>query len=154
MSETVSKEVLLLLAEYENSDFFARGKLARKNPRIDFEKLMADTDLVERAKALKKVEPEVGNAPTVANSRSGNNWIGILEGVIWIFFFISIVASIASAIFAADIFGGAIAFVIFIVSAASAFILLAVIMVFLTMAKDISRTAKDTAEIKEILKGK
>ena len=151
MPETVSKEVLLLLAEYANSDDFGRRELEKKNPHIDFKKLVADTDLVRRAKWE---ENEAGNTPTTANSRSGNNWISVLEISAGFFVIVSIIAGIASAVFAAEIFGGAIAFVIFIVSAASAFIVLSAIMVFLTMAKDISRTAKDTAEIKEILKSK
>ncbi|MDR2183332.1 MAG: hypothetical protein LBE55_04085 [Clostridiales bacterium] len=156
MSETVSKEMLLLLAEYANSGDFGRNELEKKNPHINFRELIKDADLVRKAKEARLADSaaKARNIGASVSSQVGNIWIGILALVSWIFFVIAVIGGIYSALFLYEIFGGGVAFVIFLISTATAFIILAVIMVFLTMAKDISRTAKDTAEIKEILKNK
>ena len=89
-----------------------------------------------------------------SQSHGGNVWTKTLETVAWVIFGVTIVGGIISAVLLADSAGGGVAFIVFLVSTASAFIVLAVVMVFLQMAKDVSSTAKDIAEIKIIFKSR
>jgi hypothetical protein len=159
MSEIKSKGLINLVREYADAHEFYKSHLEEENPHVNFKELMANPDFmqeVEKTRPMPSVQPNTGATANLhsRNTQGGNNWIGFLEIAAWISFLITVVSGIISAVSLSEIFGGGIAFVVFLVMVASAFLILSVIMVFLTTAKDISRTAKDTAEIKEILKNK
>jgi len=83
-----------------------------------------------------------------------NIWANFLEKIAWLAFGSTIVGGIYSAYSLVDSFGEDVlplAIIIFIISTISAAIVLSVIMLFINMAKDISITAKNTAEIKKMM---
>lgn len=156
MSEMKSKEVLELVEKYVNSDDLEKNELEKRNPHINFQELVEDVDVMWQVWEMSNENDDIPRERTMttANSQGGNSWINILSTAAVISFCVSIIGGLVSALIVADSLGGLAAFAVFLMMAVGAFIVLAVIMVFLTMAKDISRTAKDTAEIKEILKRK
>jgi uncharacterized membrane protein len=143
-------EIIRLVEEYAKSDESTRGILEKKHPHINYKGLMADANVMQRVREAK----ELDGIHIAQNSQDGNIWISVLEVVAWLLFIVTIAGGIFGAVSLSEITGGGFAFLIFLISAISALIILSAIMVSLTLAKDISRTAKDTAEIKEILKNK
>jgi len=155
-----NENILDLLDVYSSAGEVARYEMAKDYPHIDFNKLNTarnspDIDFKEVIEDegftyTPPVKVEYNND----NVQSGNIWIKVLEFAAWLSAIITIGAGIISAGAFSDLFGGGVAFAVFLISASSALIALAGIMVFLNMAKDISNTAKDTSEIKEILKNR
>jgi len=140
----VEHETTALVEEYAKLGEYGRIGMAKKYPHIDFESLIAD---------LKSVVVE-NNIVDDENSHKEYDWTKILETITYITFATALLGGgiFSLIIFSVGGFGGAFALFFFTVSVLGAFLLLAVLMVFIQMAKDISGTAKDTAEMKELLK--
>jgi len=155
VSRKVTQEVLELVKAYANQGDFGRSTMAKKYPLIDFNGLLADDELMQQLNIKQIANEEAHTADSYkpdAKTRSGNVWTKILEISAYVTFVATVIGGIISAILLADTLGAGIAFVVFLLSVVGALLVLAVIMVFLQMAKDICGTAKDTAEIKELLK--
>ena len=158
MYEQVDKErmerLFALMDTYMSLGEYGQETMAQNYPHIDFKRLANDEQFLQmwKPQRVEKVEPKT--APTFTptnNSSSEIDWTKILEVVAGVLFVVSFIGGIILAISLADSAGGVVAFVVFLAIAVNAFIVLAVVMVFLQMAKDISSTAKDTAKMKEIL---
>ena len=164
-SSKKSNELFELVDSYMSLGEYGQKDMAKKHPHIDFKKLTADADFMQQLSAWSgKTYVHAAHAAHAAHavhagsteikSHGGNTWTATLEIVAWIIFAVSFIAGIIGAAILGTAGEGFMAFLILVVSAISAFITLAVMMVFLQMAKDISSAAKDTAEIKELLKNK
>jgi len=154
ISKEIKSEQDELVLKYINSGDFGKRDIAKKYPHIDFEKLAAEKQAYHTELDMKANEDKKQYSSNSARQIDSNNiWIKILEAAAWVSFVVSIIFALVFSIMSAEA-SGLIAFGIFVGLSLAALVLLAVIMVFINIAKDISCTSKDTAEIKEILKNK
>ena len=152
----LTDEITALVNNYANQGDYGRSKMANKYPHIDFTRLLAERMVEqERIQAAADVEPP----PTqyLANAEDDQDesiWIRILRITASISFSATIIFGLVITAEYVNSSSMGMAVFVIVVSTISAVIVLAVIMVFINMAKDIASTAKDTAEIKELLKKK
>ena len=136
-----AEDLKALLDSYSNSGDYAQKDMKKKYPHINFDKLIAEA------------RGETYKAPTSNGSSSGNIWTTVLEWAAWATFFAAVGGGFSNASLVRDFTDNTMfAFITFVVISAIGFLSLAYAMIFIQMAKDVSRTAKDTAEIKELLK--
>ena len=79
----------------------------------------------------------------------GNFWISGMKTIAWIAFFGIIVCGVALAVSTGNLVSG---LLVFMLSIIVAFLSVAVLMIFLSLAQDISTMRKDTSEIKQYLR--
>jgi len=146
--ETISKNSSALLDVYLSLGEVGRKDMEKKYPYLDFNELM-----FEREQRELKERGEINNAQSVHSSGS-SAWIKILQVAAWLIFGIMSFFGIIG--FAMTVTASTIlpALLILVTTVGGGLVALAATMVFLNLAKNISQTAKDTADIKEILKNK
>ena len=84
----------------------------------------------------------------VKDNPSGSIWISGMKFVAWIMFFGMIIAGIILAVATES---GGLGFLIFVAAVIIAFLSVAMLMIFLDLAKNISKMARDVSEIKKII---
>ena len=151
-----TEELFALVVSYEEQGEFGRDNMTKKHPHVDFKKLIADAEFMQQANEWKLARAKAHEAHTVSatsGSDNGNIWTTVLEWAAWFTFCAAVGGGFSNARLIMDFADSfMLAFIVFAVIAAIGFLSLAYAMIFIQMAKDISRTAKDTAEVKELLK--
>jgi len=143
MSEFSREQINVLLNEYMSLGEVDKVDMAKKYPSIDFNRL-----------AHERIQERLAATPASTPVEGGNKWASILQVATWVIFgFFALFGIVGIGLTASTGTLGPAIFA-FLPMVGFLFIWVAVSMVFVHMAKDISRTAKDTAEIKEILKNK
>ena len=135
-------DVFALVDIYGESDDDGKAALAKKYPNIDFEALVSDDDFMNEVAA--SFTPKIKNP-----------WAKILKYAIYISLITAIISGIANLLWGVApmaLTTGIGFFSPIILGLTSILVMLAAAMIFIKMANDISNTAKDTAEIKELLK--
>ena len=155
-----TEELFTLIESYAEQGEFGRSNMAKKHPHVDFKKLITDAEFIQQVNERRftygkaPIKVERAAAHSISNgSSSGNIWTKILETVAWVTASVTIGGGISSAYTIWEFTGNSLlALVSLTFTAAVTVLVFANVMVFIQMAKDISRTAKDTAEVKELLK--
>jgi len=146
VKQELTSEVIELVKAYANQGDFGRGIMAKKHPFVDFNALLADDAVVRQLDLgnAPKVVVQAGNSGIVTGN-AGVTWHKIAEIAAYVIFVIAVIGGIVAAVLYADVFGVLGAVVLFVVSLVGALLVLALIMVFLQLAKN-------TGEMKELLK--
>jgi len=139
---TSNEDLSALFTEFINTGEFGRNEMQKKYPHINFYKMLED----HNASRMKMQEAQTDGP--------NSGWFKVLMVTAWTIFGFTVLAGIMT--FGASmlvgwggIFMGIFALVFTVGFGLAA---VAVTMVFINMARNILSTAKDTAEIKEILK--